>query len=77
MQQEEIYALKEALKLPGMRAHLNRKKAAWKNPRPSRFIIYTWVRHRIAEEIHSELMKMPISKLLKMKKGGLYGLEEK
>jgi hypothetical protein len=77
MQQKEIDALKEALKLPGMRTHLNRKKAAWKNPRPSRLIIYTWVRHRIAEELHSELMKMPISTLLKLKKGGLYGLEKK
>jgi hypothetical protein len=68
MQKEEIAALKEALKLPGMRTHLLRKKAAWKKPRLSRLITYVWVRHRIAEELHSQLMKMPISILLKMKK---------
>jgi hypothetical protein len=75
VQQKEIDALKESLKLPGMRTHLNRKKTAWKNPHPSRLIIYTWVRHRIAEELHSELMKMPISILLKIQKRGFYGLE--
>jgi hypothetical protein len=68
MQKKEIETLKTALKLPGMQSHLRRKKAAWKNPCPSRAIIYTWVQHRIADELHSQLMKTPLSILLNMQK---------
>ena len=72
----ETKALKKALKIPEIQMHLRRKKAAWKNPNPSSEIIYRWVQQKLAENLYPELMKTPISILLKMQKGGLYGLKK-
>lgn len=51
-----------------MQSHINRKKAAWKNPLPPPEVINTWVSHKLASQIHTLIMRLPLKDLVKMHK---------
>jgi hypothetical protein len=70
-------AIKEALKFPEIQIHLRRKKVAWKKSNLTEEVTYRWVQHWLAEKLHSELMKIPVSTLLRWYQGGFDGIKKK
>jgi hypothetical protein len=44
--------------------------------KPTNETKYSWASHRVAQELHSELMKLPLSQLLAIKEHGIKDLAE-
>ena len=74
MKHKELSALKKALKIPGMQAHINRKTAAWRlihkrdglkgTYNPTREVIYEWIKGKIASTLHSYFHLKSLSYLI-------------
>ena len=66
--------LQTALRLPGMKAHINRMKAVWKDPKPSQTILSTWVKHKLAKELYADILKQDLPDVLAMHQSGIHSL---
>jgi hypothetical protein len=61
-------AVQKLLSQKDIQSHINRKKAAWKNPLPPPEVINTWVSHKLASQIYTLILRLPLKDLVKMHK---------